>query len=122
MPKRCASRERLASGCCASSTNSVRSDIRELSFQAMAGLLHEGTSRPEYGESVTHVSEHLLPMSPLSTVGEGWGGGRDSHPPPPPSPTRGAGERQGDSDGRTAREAQAFDRLAAERPARKAAG
>src|SRR5262252_7689717 len=40
--------------------------MRDTSFHGMAGLLWVGTSQPVY-ESVTHVSEHLLPMSPVRT-------------------------------------------------------
>src|SRR4051794_26777236 len=75
--------------------------MSDSSFQGMAGLLHEGTSRPGY-ESVTHVSEHLLPMSLVSTSPAGRGGPESGTPLPggrgtgkrDPSPRReGTGKR-----------------------------
>src|SRR5215469_14742001 len=75
MPKRRASRATLAPCCWARAMKSERRDTVDTSFQGMAGLLREGTSRPGY-KSVTHVPEHLLPMSPVPTeTGRGVGGG-----------------------------------------------
>src|SRR5579863_8161102 len=72
----------------ASRTNSARRDTVLNSFHGMMGLL----SRPTLPKrkSVTHVSEHAPPMSPVHTTGRGDG--------PSPSPRlRGEGWGEGSS-------------------------
>src|SRR4051794_8495659 len=107
MQKRRQSSRMLAPSAVAKVTNSKRRDMVDASFHGMAGLLWEA-SVPS--RCVNHVPEHLSAISPVHTVGEGWGGGASAGgakrvvgPPPRPSPTRGEGAKARESGDSVAR-------------------
>src|SRR6266511_4071323 len=68
MPNRRHSRLKLAPGCCAKAKNSCRKVMVEHSCQ---GMFSSSKGLHAIVNCVTHVYGHLLPMSPVYTVGEG---------------------------------------------------